>query len=78
MIQNQLLKCSYQWLGLKQENKLTLSCQSWLDLAKGSLPARCPHLVQLSKKVILIRERVLVELGKARSIAHSKDTFAQL
>ena len=76
MIQNQLLKCSYQWLGLKQENKLTLSCQSWLDLAKGSSPARCPHLVQLSKKVILIRERVLVELGKAKTEVYSKDIIA--
>ena len=46
MIQNQLLKCSYQWLGLKQENKLTLSCQSWLDLAKSSLLARCPRILR--------------------------------
>ena len=45
---------------------------------KELLTSKEPTLCAVIQKGILISERVLVELGKARSIAHSKDTFAQL
>ena len=37
-----------------------------------------PTLCAVIQKGILIRERVLVELGKAKTVLHSKDIIAQL
>ena len=52
------------WLGLKQENDITLSSQSWL-VGKELHTSEVPTLCAVIQKGIW--ERVLVELGKAKT-----------
>ena len=62
MMQNMLLSCSLPMV----------------RSGKEFLPSEVPTLRAVIQKGILIREGVLVELGKAKTDVHSKDIIAQL
>ena len=64
--------------GVKTRNDLTLKLSELVEPGKELLTSEVPTLCAVIQKGILIRVRVLLELGKARTEVHSKDIIAQL
>ena len=78
MRQNQLLSCSLPMAGVKTRKHSYSKLSELVGSGKDFLPSEVPTLRAVIQKGILIREGVLVELGKAKTDVHSKDIIAQL
>ena len=64
--------------GIKTRKQSYSKLSELVGSGKDFLPSEVPTLRAVIQKGILIRERVLLELGKARTEVHSKDIIAQL
>ena len=62
--------------GVKTRNQSYSKLSELVGPGKELLTSEVPTLFAVIQKGILIRERVLVELGKAKTEVHSKDIIA--
>ena len=67
MRQNQLLSCSLPMAGVKTRKHSYSKLSELVGSGKDFLPSEVPTLRAVIQKGILIREGVLVELGKAKT-----------
>ena len=72
-----LLSSHCSWLGSKQDDALTQLSQL-VGPGKEFIPSEVPTLQTITQRGILIRDRMLLEQGSAKTDVHIKDIVLEL